>query len=141
MYVRYDSSCPDQHWGTRETVAMAMNVAFAWWSAKSSPTLLIGDLSAQTFARTGCHAAHKAGTHVDFDLSQCLPADPNYDETKRKKCEALCALVIQQGAKRVLFNDAIVKERVNTWAAANGHTGRVDDSVAGHDTHFHAEMP
>jgi hypothetical protein len=141
MYVRYGGSCGNQHWGTQATVDFALAVAHAWWKDGSKPTLLVGDLSARMFAATGCHTAHKTGTHVDFDLPGTLIADPAYDTARRQKCVRLCGTMITLGARRVLYNDPEVKRLVNEWAAKEGYPGRVDDGVPGHDNHLHAEMP
>jgi hypothetical protein len=141
MYARYGSKCPGQHWGTKETVLFAIDVAYNWWKAPLLPTLCLGDLSAASFKNTGCHKAHKSGTHVDMDLPGWLPADGDYTKEKQERCKVLCMLMIALGAGRVLFNDKDVKAEVNKWAEEEGLPGRVDDSVAGHDTHFHAEMP
>jgi hypothetical protein len=92
------------------------------------------------FSRTKCHNAHKTGTHIHFYLAACLPADPNYDSGKKKICSKLCAIMIAFGARRILFNDSEAKAIVNKWASDNKFIGQVDDSVPGHDNHFHAEL-
>lgn len=141
MYVRFDGgSCADQHWGTDATVTMAINLAYNWWKQGFTPTMLIGDLSAKSFGSTGCHAAHKTGTHVDIDLSGTLPRDPGYNLDKQKKCAQLCWFAIQLGVKRVLFSDGEVAAAVNKHAQAKGLPGRVEVR-ADHDNHFHLEMP
>ena len=136
-YVRYGTF----HWGTQETIAFAQAVANSWQTNGNTPKLYIGDISDQVFANTTGHYGHKTGTHVDFDLLGTLMDDPDYTAAKQKKCAALICYMIILGAKRVIYNDATVKTNVNTWAAQMHYTGRVDDSVAGHGNHIHAEMP
>lgn len=140
MYVRYSGSCADQHWGTEATVMMAVNLAYNWWKKGYQPTMLLGDISAKTFSQTGCHSAHKTGTHLDTDLAHSLPRDPDYTLDKKKKCAVVCWFAIQLGAKRVLFSDSEVASAVNKAAADNGFNGRVVVR-ADHDNHFHIEMP
>ncbi|WP_306051824.1 penicillin-insensitive murein endopeptidase [Oceaniradius stylonematis] len=140
MYIRYDSKCTGQHWGTEETVKMSMDLAYNWFKNNKTPTLLIGDISAKEFAKTKCHSAHKTGTHVDMDLAGTLPSDPGYDKEKRLKCAQICWLAIQLGVKRVLFSDAKVGVAVNKLAKDKGLSGRVVVR-ADHDDHFHIEMP
>jgi len=141
MYVRYNGgACGSQHWGTPETVSMALGLAYNWWKQGFKPTLLIGDLSAKDFSKTGCHAAHKTGTHVDMDLAGTLPRDPGYNRENQLKCAQLCWFAIQLGAKRVLFSDSTVARAVNELAKKNGLPGRVE-TRSDHDNHFHIEMP
>lgn len=140
MYVRYCSSCPNQHWGTRATVIATLNVAYNWWKNRNSPPMLIGDISAQNFAATGCHAAHKTGTHVDIDLAKTLPKDPEYNREKQLKCARVCWFAIQAGFRRGLFSDQVVCDAVNKLAADKGFPGRMVVR-ADHDNHFHFEMP
>lgn len=140
MYVRYDAGCVNQHWGTPATVELALNLARRWWRNGHQPTIHFGDISARNFARTGCHSAHKTGTHLDVDLPGSLPRDRDYNEEKRKKCSALCWYAVSLGAQRVLFSDSAVAEAVNKLARENGLRGRVAVR-ADHDNHFHIEMP
>lgn len=140
MYVRYDSSCPDQHWGRADAVRMALLVAYNWWHYKFRPTLLIGDISARSFSQTRCHSAHKTGTHVDMDLALTLPRDPGYGKDEQLKCAQLAWFALQARARRVLFGDAVVAQAVNRLAEENGLTGRVVVR-ADHDDHFHIEIP
>lgn len=140
MYIRYSSSCPNQHWGTRATVIATLNVAYNWWKKGNSPTMLIGDISAKNFAATGCHAAHKTGTHVDMDLAGTLPWDPEYNREKQLKCARVCWFAIQAGFQRGLFSDQVVCDAVNELAADKGFPGRMVVR-ADHDNHFHFEMP
>jgi len=139
MYERYDSGCPDQHWGSEATVTMALNLAYNWWKQGKTPTMLLGDVSARNFAQTGCHCAHKNGTHVDADLAGTLPRDPGSNRDKQIKCAIVCWFAIQLGARRVLFSDGQVAEAVNKIAAEKGFPGRVAVR-ADHDNHFHFEM-
>jgi murein endopeptidase len=139
MYERYDSGCADQHWGTEPTVLMALNLAYNWWKQGNTPTMLLGDISAKTFSQTGCHSAHKTGTHVDADLSGTLPRDPGYNQDKQLKCAIVCWFAIQLGTRRVLFSDDVVAQAVNQIAAEKGFAGRVEVR-ADHDNHFHFEM-
>lgn len=139
MFVRYDSSCRNQHWGTEPTVLLALNLAYNWWKRGFQPTMLLGDISARNFASTGCHSAHKAGTHVDCDLSGTLPKDPGYNLDKKKKCAICLWFAIQLGARRALFSDSEVAKAVNEVAAEKGFPGRVVVR-ADHDDHFHLEM-
>lgn len=139
MYVRYGSSCSGQHWGTPNTVRMAVNLAYNWWKQIGTPTILLGDISAKNFSQTGCHMAHKSGTHLDVDLAGTLPKDPNYNLSKKKKCAVLCWFGIQLGVKRILFSDAEVAKAVNELAEKKGFSGRVRVR-ADHDDHFHIEM-
>lgn len=92
MYERYDSGCPD--WGTEPTVTMAINLAYNWWKKGYSPTMLLGDLSAKDFSKTGCHSAPRTGTHLDTDLSGTLPRDPGYNQDKQLKCAIVCWFAI-----------------------------------------------
>ncbi len=140
MYVRYDSSCPDQHWGTKTTVIATMNLAYNWWNRGNSPMMLIGDLSAKHFASTRCHSAHKTGTHVDIDLVGTLPRDPGYGRQEKLKCVSVCWYAIQLGFHRGLFSDQDVCETVNNLAMEKGFPGRMVVR-ADHDNHFHFEMP
>ena len=140
MYIRYSSSCPNQHWGTRATVMATLNVAYNWWRNGNSPTMLIGDISAKNFAATGCHAAHKTGTHVDIDIAGTLPRDPEYNREKQLKCATVCWIAIQLGFRRGLFSDQVVCDAVNNLAADKGFPGRMVVR-ADHNTHFHFEMP
>ena len=139
MYVRYDSGCPNQHWGTKATVTMAINLAYNWWKKGYSPTMLLGDISAQNFSQTGCHSAHKTGTHLDADLAGTLPRDSGYNLDKKKKCAVVCWFAIQLGVRRALFSDSDVAKAVNKAAQDRGLPGRVVVR-ADHDNHFHFEM-
>lgn len=139
MYVRYDSGCPDQHWGTKPTVDMAINLAYNWWTKSYSPTMLLGDISKRNFSQTGCHSAHKGGTHLDVDLAGTLPRDPGYNIDKKKKCAVVCWFAIQLGVRRALFSDSDVATAVNKIAVERGFPGRVEVR-ADHDNHFHFEM-
>jgi len=140
MYVRYDSACANQHWGTEATVTMAINVAYNWWKQGYQPTMLLGDLSARNFGATGCHSAHKTGTHLDIDLPSTLPRDPGYNLEKQQKCAIVLWFAIQLGVRRALFSDSEVAQAVNDVAAEKGFPGRVEVR-ADHDNHFHLEMP
>ena len=140
MYIRYDSSCADQHWGTPATVRATINLAYNWWKKGNSPTMLIGDLSARNFACTGCHSAHKTGTHVDIDLKGMLPENQGYGRREQLKCFLVCWYAIQLGFRRGLFSDQEVCEAVNRFAEEKNLPGRMVVR-ADHDTHFHFEMP
>lgn len=139
MYVRYDSSCPNQHWGKENTVNMAKLVASSWRRAGNTPVVHIGDLSAQNLQQTGCHQAHKLGTNVDMDLPGCLPADGNYTPQNQDLCAQLLYLSITCGVKRALFSDEEVAEAVNNLARERGFDGRVEVR-SDHNNHFHLEM-
>ncbi len=139
MYVRYDGNCSDQHWGTKATVNMAINLAYNWWKKGYSPTMLLGDISARNFSQTGCHSAHRSGTHLDADLAGTLPRDSGYNLDKKKKCAIVCWFAIQLGARRALFSDSDVAKAVNKAAQENNFPGRVVVR-ADHDNHFHFEM-
>lgn len=139
MYVRYDSNCPGQHWGTAATVQMAMNLAYNWWKRSYSPTMLLGDISARSFSQTRCHSAHRRGTHLDADLAGTLPRDPGYNLDKQKKCALVCWFAIQLGVRRALFSDGEVAGAVNKIAEERRLLGRVVVR-ADHDNHFHFEM-
>nr|VFK21088.1 MAG: Penicillin-insensitive murein endopeptidase [Candidatus Kentron sp. LPFa] len=139
MYVRYGSSCSRQHWGTKETVNMALSLAHNWWKRGNRPTMLLGDISAKNFGQTGCHSAHKNGKHLDADLSGTLPSDSGYNLDKQKKCAIICWFAIQLGARRALFSDSAVAKAVNKIAVDKGYPGRVVVRTD-HDNHFHFEM-
>ena len=139
MYVRYDSNCPEQHWGTEATVNMAVNLAQNWWTKNYTPTMLLGDISARNFSQTQCHSAHRAGTHLDLDLAGTLPRDAGYNLDKKKKCAIVCWIAIQLGVRRALFSDSDVAKAVNKAAQDRKLPGRVEVR-ADHDNHFHFEM-
>lgn len=139
MYVRYSSSCANQHWGTKATVTMAINLAYNWWKKGYTPTMLLGDLSARIFSQTGCHSAHKNGTHLDADLAGTLPRDSGYNFDRKKKCAIAQWFAIQLGVRRSLFSDSDVAKAVNKAAQDNNLRGRVVVR-ADHDNHFHFEM-
>ncbi|PCH65229.1 MAG: hypothetical protein COC01_10050 [Bacteroidetes bacterium] len=141
MYTRYDLKGRNQHFGTKDTIYFALNLAYNWWLRKLKPQLLIGDISAKNFSDTKGHKSHKTGTHIDLDLSYYLPKDADYDIDKKTKCAILCGMMLALGAKRVLFNDRDVMTAVNQFAVKNNYSGRVVDGVPGHDNHFHAELP
>ena len=140
MYSRYCLGHPDQHWGTRATVIATLNVAYNWWKNGNSPTMLIGHISAQDFAATRGHSAHKTGTHVDIDLAGTLPRDPEYNREKQLKCARVCWFAIQAGFQRGLFSDQVVCDAVNKLAADKRFPGQMVVR-ADHDNHFHFEMP
>ena len=140
MYSRYCLGYPDQHWGTRATVLATLNVAYNWWKNGNSPTMLIGHISAQDFAATRSHSAHKTGTHVDIDLAGTLPRDPEYNREKQLKCARVCWFAIQAGFQRGLFSDQVVCDAVNKLAADKRFPGQMVVR-ADHDNHFHFEMP
>jgi hypothetical protein len=121
-------------------VITALNVAYNWWKKGFSPTMLLGDISAKSFSSTGCHSAHKTGTHFDCDLAGMLPRDPGYNLDKQKGCAIVCWFAIQLGVRRGLFSDQVVCEAVNEIAQEKGFPGRMEVR-ADHDNHFHFEMP
>ena len=141
MYIRYDSWSwsPDQHWGRPETVRLALQVAYNWWHYKFQPVVMIGDVSARTFAETECHSAHRGGTHFDMDLVGILPKDPGYGRDAQLKCAQLAWFAIQAGVSRVLFADPVVAEAVNRLATERCVPGRALVRPDHHD-HFHMEI-
>ena len=123
-------------WGTRETIDMVRDTAKDW-KADGNSNILVGDISLHTGGNFPPHSSHKEGTGVDIDSS--LYASINKSTFNKEKSLELANLLVEKGAKRILFNCKYVVDNCERAKALNNHHHHFHVDSEDHNTNPHPE--
>jgi len=123
-FDRYSPDYDSNHvlndvWGTQKTRDMIRDAASAWME-EGKHKFAIGDISKYNGGYFSPHSSHKDGTGVDFDSDIYCSID-RVTFNKEDALE-LAKLLVEKGAKRILFNcKYVIDECAEVYALKKHH--------------------
>ena len=127
-------ACPAHRWGQKELIGVIYTVALQWKQKYPGSILNIGDLNAIG------HKSHTIGRDVDIFTSDDSATDINKSSYQKERAIELGKMFFDTKLiVFIFFNDADVREAVNSYARQNNLPGEMQSSE-GHDNHFHVRL-